>query len=90
MDICSQAHVYSPGELCCNLLGWQELCKCGCLVQEVALWAAGSTSLTQTLRRKHCSGKRAVFLVRCGRGGCEPCEGIVKNPAVFAVSILLE
>lgn len=32
--------------------------------------------------RKHCSGKRAVFLVRYGRGGCESCEGTVKNPAV--------
>lgn len=56
-------------------------------MQEVALWAAGSMSLTETLCRKHCSGKGAVFLVRYGRSGCEPCEGTVKNPAV---RILLE
>lgn len=60
MDICSQAHMYSPGQLCCNLLGWQELHTCSSLRQEVALWAAGPMSLAQTLCRKHCSGKRGM------------------------------
>lgn len=52
-------------------------------------WLCGQQDpcLTQTFCRQHCS-KRAVFLVRYGRGGCELCEGKVENPAEFAVSIL--
>lgn len=48
-----------------------------------------STSLSQTLQ-KALLWQKSSILVRYGRGGCEPCAGTVKNPAEFAVSILLE
>lgn len=75
IGVSHQDHKYGPGRLCCNLSIWQELRKCSCLQQEVALWAEGSTSFAQTSCRKHSDSSGAMVLVRWGRGGSEKSSG---------------
>lgn len=51
---------------------------------------AGSGSVGSRTHVSHTDlvQKALLWQKRYGRGGCEPCEGTVKNPAEFAVSIL--